>query len=383
MLGWVVGGYSSVAPLAIFLILAPSLLKMLRADRQGGFAISALFWFVRVRIAACSFAIVCVSVAFELPWIAHGGLPLEALRASGEGLLGLLWHSPYLWAVYASVAAAVILRRTNRRWVEEFSRFPDLLEKIGGLLTAVVPVFTFLVGLHVVTLPEVLAANLPADRLASAEIFGLNFATDTAENLLLLYLAISLLTGTISTSWHGILLARVRYLRSGFSVRSYFRDYFCRIYPLLWATSSEALATPLNLYLVRHLFPEIDETVRRVTIAVGSIFNINGTLTCCFVVLAATASLLGLPLGLFDLLLCFPMVFLIGFGVPGIPGELVLFAGPMMAVLGVPEALQGAFLVTFLGLQVGLPDAFRTGANSTDDCPSLLILDHHYGGVSR
>jgi len=32
----------------------------------------------------------------------------------------------------------------------------------------------------------------------------------------------------------------------------------------------------------------------------------------------------------------------------------------------------------FIGLQIGLPDSFRTAANSTDECLCAIILNKRY-----
>ena len=77
-----------------------------------------------------------------------------------------------------------------------------------------------------------------------------------------------------------------------------------------------------------------------------------------------------------------PLVFLVGYGVPGIPGELLLFGGPVVVVLNVAPEVVPVFLALYVGLQIGLPDSFRTGANSTDNCVNGVILqdtyDRHY-----
>jgi len=44
----------------------------------------------------------------------------------------------------------------------------------------------------------------------------------------------------------------------------------------------------------------------------------------------------------------------------------------------VPAAVAPTFVLLYVGLQIGLPDSFRTGANSTDDCISCLLLDRTY-----
>jgi len=128
---------------------------------------------------------------------------------------------------------------------------------------------------------------------------------------------------------------------------------------------------PLNLHLVRRNYPELYEPVASLAVSLGSILNINGTLICCFVMTPAICTMLGLPIGVAGLLLCLPVIYVVGFGVPGVPGELILFAGPILEALQVPAELHSLFLLAFLGLQIGLPDSFRTGANSTDNVSRL------------
>jgi Na+/H+-dicarboxylate symporter len=73
-----------------------------------------------------------------------------------------------------------------------------------------------------------------------------------------------------------------------------------------------------------------------------------------------------------------PLIFLLGYGIPGIPGELIIFAGPIAIILGLPQDVVPVFLALYVGFQIGLPDSFRTGANSTDNCVSGLILQDLY-----
>ena len=161
----------------------------------------------------------------------------------------------------------------------------------------------------------------------------------------------------------------------GFSVKTYLTKYWIRIYPLLWATSSEALSAPLNLYLVKKHYPQVSAEVRRLVVGMGSYLNINGTLIAVFVFLGAVATISGAEISLLQLLLAVPLVFLLGYSVPGIPSELLLFAGPLAAFLGLGEPVLSAFLPLFIGLQVGLSDSFRTGNNSTDDCLFALQIE--------
>jgi hypothetical protein len=344
-------------------------------------SIYTVLWFARLRLLACLVTVVLVSVIYTLPLLGGGTVAesafTSALLSLGHGLV----RSPYFSAIYASIIAALLLWRRQGWLVRTFAHLPELVEKLGEVLTFVVPVFTLLVGIHVVTLPQVLEAHFaayPASTFGKVTLFGTQFDTTTASGILLVYIVLALLTGGICSIWHVALLLYVRYKLPEFAIRTYFTRYFLKLYPLLWATCSEALSTPLNMHLLKALYPEIDPAVRRFAVGLGSIININGTLMCCFVMIPAVCMMLGLPISVLRLLLCLPVIYILGFGVPGIPGELVLFAGPIMSVLMVPEPLQAAFLLTFLGLQIGLPDSFRTGANSTDAGPALLLLNRVY-----
>jgi Na+/H+-dicarboxylate symporter len=379
----IVGLYGTIAPLIIFCILAPSLLRIHQHEGAEGrqFAIYTVLWFAKLRLLACLSAVVLVSVVYTLPFAGGGSVEgvafATALRSLGRGLV----RSPYFLAIYASILGAGLLWRRKGRLVRAFAHLPELVEKLGEALTCVVPVFTLLVGIHVVTLPQILAAHFaeyPTSTFGKVALFGRQFDTTTASGILVIYVLVALLTGLICSLWHAALLLCVRYKLPGLSIRTYFTGYFLKLYPLLWSTCSEALATPLNMHLLKELYPQIDPAVRRFAVGLGSVININGTLICCFVMVPAVCMMLGLPISVPHLLLCFPIIYILGFGVPGIPGELVLFAGPIMSVLTVPEPLQAAFLLTFLGLQIGLPDSFRTGANSTDAGPALLLLNEAY-----
>ncbi len=88
--------------------------------------------------------------------------------------------------------------------------------------------------------------------------------------------------------------------------------------------------------------------------------------------------ILGLNVSVIELLLLLPVVFLISYGVPGIPGELVLFAGPMATMLNIPETMIPVFLAVYLGIQLGLPDSFRTGNNSTDAYIQAILVNAVY-----
>lgn len=110
----------------------------------------------------------------------------------------------------------------------------------------------------------------------------------------------------------------------------------------------------------------------------GSVLCTNGTLISVFILIGLVGGILGLEFSMLQLLLCIPVAFLISFGIPGIPGELLLFAGPMALILPIPPEMLPLFLALYLGLQVGLPDSFRTGCNSTNNYVYCVLLNETY-----
>jgi Na+/H+-dicarboxylate symporter len=85
------------------------------------------------------------------------------------------------------------------------------------------------------------------------------------------------------------------------------------------------------------------------------------------------AVILGVQISFLQLLFSLPVIFILGYAVPGIPGELVIFAGSMGILLGIPADTLPLFLALYLTMQIGLPDSFRTGCNSTDSALLAII----------
>ena len=381
-----VDAYGYIAPLAIFLILAPSLAKLVLSPDGDGkrFACHAFFWFAKLRGAACLFAVLVTGLIFGLPLYKNGtvGLGGASLRA-----LGILAHaflySTYFYAVYASLIAVFVSLKVPTV-ARALNKCADGVERVGGWLVPLVPVFMLAVGAYIYQLPQVLndhiagggGVEVGASRVVT--ICGLDIPAGTGAQMFLVYCIGALLTGVTCMVWHLGLLGFAKWRLPEFSIRSYFRNYWVRVYPLLWATSSESLAAPLNLHLTKKYYPDVTPEVRRFAIGSGSFLGINGTMICVFLLAGLTASILGVEISCLQLLLSTVFLFILAYGVPGIPGELVLFAGPLVELLGVPPTMAPTFVLLYVGLQIGLPDSFRTGANSTDDCISSLLLDRTY-----
>jgi len=380
VLSWLLDAYSYLAPLAIFLVMTPALSRLFYGTRGWRFGTYAIGWLCVRKLAACLYAIVATTLVFRLPLTSPMEPDLMREVARSLSLLGRMFlKSPYVLAVWISLLVAAVSYRklAVARFQEGGVRW---VENIGPYFLLVGPLFMLAFGAYVHTLPHHLP-RLGADAQAAAlPVTFLAIALDprTSGGMIGVYLVGSLVIGFCCLLWHGSLLVQAKLQVPKFSIRVYFTKYWLRVYPLLWATSSETLAMPLNLSLVREHFADIREEVRRFVVGLGSYLNINGTIICVFLMIGVVMKLLGLPLSAVELLRTLPVVYLISLGVPGIPGELALFAGPLATILGVQGSHWQPFLTLYLGLQLGLPDSFRTGSNSTDDCVAAIILNRVY-----
>ena len=375
--------YGFLAPIAIFLILAPSLARLFSVRSMGRFGLFVIRWYAVRKLLACLWAIVFLVLVFRIPFLPERSVSLADGLAETVRSLGLMAAtSPYFWAMYAAVVVALISMR-----VQSLGAF---LEKIlngfesgGSYLMPLMPIFMFAIGAYLYGLPENVQAQIGLEGesgkvLADLNLWGWSISPTSSAGMITIYVLGAVLTAIACFIWQfGFLLVARRH-DPRLSIASYFRDYWSKVYPLLWATSSEALATPLNLYLTKKHAPWIRRDVRRFIIGVGSYVNINGTLINVFILGAIVLSILGLEVSVVELLLIVPVVFLISYGVPGIPGELVLFAGPIATLLNIPPDVLPVFLAIYLGLQIGLPDSFRTGSNSTDDYIGAVMMNAVY-----
>jgi hypothetical protein len=374
-----VGAYSMIAPAVIFLILAPSLVKLLRSEGSIApiMALRTVASFVTLRIWASLLAIVCAALAFGLPLVQPGSSTLAAaISASLRDLARLGLQSRWFAALAASIAVALAVHRSEHAAVRAFMRIPDLVEDAGALITRTTPLFLFLIGLYVASLPEAITGYLvhASRTLAPVRLLGVSIETSTKGGILATYVALAALTGIVCTLWHALLVAAARARIERLSLRRYLAGYVSQVYPLAWSTCSESLATPANLHAMRRNFPWVDPAFRQFAAGLSTNININGTIICAFLMIAAVAQMTGVPISAASLFMCAPVIFLIGFGVPGMPGELLLFAGPIAAVLGVPPQQQDAFILLYVTLQLGLPDSFRSGANVIDSAPAILLI---------
>ncbi len=377
-----IDGYSYIAPIAIYLILTPTLIKLVSSATGGkSFAAYTIIWFAKARLLACVYAVVITTVVFGLPLYSQADGFLAAALQSLESLGWMLTNSVYFYAVYASLITVALVTRLPRT-AAVLSKGVDLVEYLGRIIVPIIPFMMVAVGAYVTILPSILEDELSGQvdfsDLGTVRMLGVPIDITTSLGMILIYVLGALLTGVVCGFWHAGLLSLAKRKMPDFSLRSYFSDYWVKVYPLLWATSSEALATPLNLYMVKKFCPRLRSEVRQFVVGTGSFLNINGTVINVFLMTGLVAAILGVEVSMLQLLLLIPIVFLIAYGIPGIPGELVIFGGPIALSLALAPEVTPIFLALYIGLQIGLPDSFRTAANSTDECLSAIILNDKY-----
>ena len=375
--------YGFIAPIAIFLILAPSLARLFSTRSMGKFGFFVIRWYAVRKILASLWAIVFILIVFRIPFLPQGSVSLiDGIAETTRSLGVMAATSTYFWAMYASVGVALIAMRVPR-----LSRYLEALlnrvEEGGHYAMPVIPVFMFAIGAYIYGLPEnvqeQIGLGVESTRgLTDLNIWGWSISPGTSTGMIVIYVLGAVLTAIACFLWQYVFLLITVRQEPRFSISSYIKGYWVKVYPLLWATSSEALATPLNLYLVKKHAPWVRSDIRRFIVGVGSYMNINGTIINVYILGTIVLLILGLNISVVELLFIVPVVFLISYGVPGIPGELVLFAGPIAILLNIPADVLPIFLAIYLGIQIGLPDSFRTGNNSTDDYIGTIMMNAVY-----
>jgi len=163
--------------------------------------------------------------------------------------------SPYFWAMYIAVIVALVSLRITVLAVY-LEKILNGLEMAGSYLMPVMPIFMFGIGAYIYGLPQNVEAQIELGAegkkiLTSLNIWGWKITPLTSMGMITIYVVGALLTAIACFIWQYAFLLIARKHEPRFSIIGYFKNYWIKVYPLLWATSSEALATPLNLYLTK------------------------------------------------------------------------------------------------------------------------------------
>ena len=374
--------YSVGAPFFIFIVLAPVLSRIPSTRRRGKFGLYVIGWLAATKILAMLWAVLFTVVVFRLPLLSENSATVgDAFTETSRSVLNMLVTSHFFWAIYAAIITCLVATRI-KPLADVLEKGVTSIEYLGQYIQPLIPAFMFAVGVYVQSLPQSLEQQIGLDgsitRFVPLNILGLHLDPNSTTGMVTTYVVGSLLVAVACFGWHFAILALAKYRSKHFSLVDYFKNYWIKMYPLLWSTSSESLATPLNLYILSKHCPWVRPTARRIVIGAGSVLCTNGTLICVIILTALVGGILGLRFSLVELLMVIPIAFLISFGIPGIPGELLLFAGPIALVLGIPPDLTPLFLALYLGLQIGLPDSFRTGGNTTNNYVYAILLNETY-----
>lgn len=371
-----------LAPLAIFLVLAPAVAKMLKTRKESKFAGFVMMWFTISRLLAAIWAAIFVSLVLGLPLVPEGGgenFGSVILKIALQ-LKELMLHSIFFQAMWVSIIIGVI-----GYFYKPLGRVLYMgssgVEAVGEYIEAWIPFLAFLIGSFIYGLPKELAQSVSPDimqQLSQASILGMDLNLKSEFGLIGIYFIEAALIGLGCFIWQIVQLIIVKKYVEGFSIKEFFTKYWIKVYPLAWSTASEAVSMPLNLAMIKKQYKGVKEMVRKLVVGLGAYLNINGTAMDVMVLTGVVSLIVGHPASLFGLILSVPVIALIGFGVPGIAGEAVLFAVPMMTVVGIPPELTAPFMAIFIAIQLGLPDSFRTGANVTDNGIYAIWLNKIY-----
>lgn len=232
----IIDGYAVVAPVVVFLVVAPALSKL--ASLEGRRLIKyALLLLAMHWVLASVWGALFTTGVLGLPLFPDCSTTVEdAFHKSIDSFLWMLTHSRFFFAIYLGIIVGIISPRIPSL-LRLLDRFAASVEQIGGSLVLLTPLFLTTVGAYIFSLPQKLEAQVGLQEsglsLADVRVLGLGFQTNSSTGMILLYVAGGLLTGVAVTAWHSGLLGWTKSVVKGFSVRRYLRVYLAKIYPLL------------------------------------------------------------------------------------------------------------------------------------------------------
>lgn len=381
VMGNVIDVIIMLAPVAIFLVLAPAVAKMLKTRKESKFAGFVVIWFSITRVLAAIWAAIFVGIALGLPLVGHGSENLTEMFIKNMKLLGtMMYTSVFFQAMWVSIIIGIISYKWNRLY-KILEKGSNAVERFGDHLEPWIPIVAFLIGSFIYGLPKALAEQVSPEVLASigdVHIFGMGFSLKDEFGLISVYFVEALLIGVGCFIWQLGWIFITKKFVPDFSIKYFFKQYWLKVYPLAWSTASEAVSMPLNMSLIRRKYKSVHAMVRKLVVGLGAYLNVNGTTMDIMVLTAVVSTVVGHQASILALMMSVPIIVLVGYGVPGIPGEAVLFAIPMMTIIGLPPELVDTFMAIFVAIQLGLPDSFRTGANVTDNGLFAVLLNKKY-----
>ena len=207
--------YGFLAPLAIFVILAPSLARLFSTRRMGSFGFFVIRWYAVRKILASLWAIVFILIIFRIPFLPQGSLSLtDGLTQTLHSLGEMAATSTYFWAMYAAVIVGLISMRAQRL-ASALEKVLSGVEVAGRYIMPVMPIFMFAIGAYIYGLPQNVQeqVGLGADgtsALGSLDIWGWTINPSTSVGMIMVYVLGAFLTALACFIWQLVFLLIAR-----------------------------------------------------------------------------------------------------------------------------------------------------------------------------
>ena len=125
--------YGYLAPVAIFLILTPSLARLFSTHNMGLFGAFVIAWFAGRKILAGLWAIAFVVIVFRVLLLPPGSSSVgDGIAQTLDSLANLALTSSYFWAMYAAIAVATVSTRIEA-WTNGLEKIMNVIELVWQL----------------------------------------------------------------------------------------------------------------------------------------------------------------------------------------------------------------------------------------------------------
>ena len=230
--------YDFVAPIAIFLILTPSLARLFSTRTMGKFGFFVIRWYAIRKVLACLWAIVFILIVFRIPILPQGSLSLgDAISQTMKSLGVMASTSTYFWAMYAAIAVSVVSTRVQVL-TRALEKTMNVVEVAGSYLMPAMPVFMFGIGAYIYGLPDHVQAQVGLEAEATTVLLDLNIwgwtiSPQSPAGMITIYMIGAILTAIACFIWQLAFLVVARSQEPRFSISGYFKNYWVKVYPLL------------------------------------------------------------------------------------------------------------------------------------------------------
>lgn len=248
------------------------------------------------------------------------------------------------FAVFFGIASLTIAREKIKPIISLFDALNDIILRMVDYIIRVAPLGV-----------AALMAGLIVDFKGDASVFG----------ALAVY-AVTVVAGLF------ILILLFYPILIHFFTRIKIKDFLKALYPVqlfAFTTSSSAATLPVTMETVEKKLHVSKETASFV-LPVGTTINMDGTSCYQSIAVLFIAQVLGIGLGLQQLLVIIVMTVLSSIGTPAIPGGSYVILTMVLSSVGIPA--EGLALI--LGIDRPL-DMLRTAVNVTGDATVASIID--------